>query len=249
MRYLLLFLLFTFPAIAFAQKPRYIDFKPQYQEWNSRYILDKITYWKDRTVFHFRYAAGAYKAGMTFYGPLDEINRWCLVNTANPAEQFPQTELRKIVREGYVIYGVFRETKVYFSTKPYEIYTVEVHFPALPSHVTQVDFLEGVSKRSYSNHFHCFDVRIKPFDDPELGSSQDMKKRIDAFEIKTLGWAKTALAQPTPKEIEVVEKKPVIEKIPEKIPEKITEKIKEKITEKKAKPSEAQAQGKDVFAF
>ncbi len=235
--FILLFLFFH--TLGFAQKPRYTDFKPKYEEWNSRYILDKITYWKDRTVFHFRYAAYSTRGSMTFYGPLHQ-DRWCLVNTENPDEQFPEIELRKVTRENTLIYGIFGESHMSFSTKPYEIYTVEVHFPALPSHITEVDFLEGVAKRSYTNHFHCFNVRVKPFNDNDLGTIADMTKRVDMFEIRTLGWAKTALSQPKipATDIAIVTKKEVDK--PEKKPE----------VKPQPKPkTEAQAQGKDIFAF
>ncbi|TAE07434.1 MAG: hypothetical protein EAZ95_18425 [Bacteroidetes bacterium] len=219
---------------AFAQKPRYVDYKPKYDEWNKRYILDKITYWNDRTVFHFRYAAGKYNGGMTFYGPLSP-DKWCLVNIANSSEQFPEIELRKIIREGYTLYNVYQEEQISFSTKPYEIFTVEVHFPALPSHITQVDFLEGVTKRRLTNHFHCLNVKVKPFNDPELGTAEDMQKRVDAFEIRTLGWAKTALNQPKPPKEIAVNTKPSPEEKPKPQP--------------KPQDREAKAQDKEVFDF
>lgn len=229
MRYLAV-LCWLITAVTFAQKPKYVDYKPTYKEWNSRYILDKITYWNDRTVFHFRYAAYSFGGGMTFYGPSNE-DRWALVNTANAEEVYPETELRKITREGYTVYNIYQEDQISFSTKPYEIFTVEVHFPALPKHITEVDFLEGVAKRSYSNYFHCFKVKIKPFDDPELGNNEDMKKRIDVFEIRTLGWAKTSLGQVH------TDDKPKIPEKPKEIPK----------PKPKPKDKEAQAEGKSIF--
>lgn len=235
MRYLII-LFWLISVAAFAQKPKYVDYKPSYKEWNTRYILDKITYWNDRTVFHFRYAAYSFGGGMTFYGPANEINRWALVNTSNPLDVYPEIELRKITREGYTIYNVYQEDNIGFSTKPYEIFTVEVHFPALPSHVTEVDFLEGITKRTYSNHFHCFKVKIKPFNDPDLGNAEDMKKRIDVFEIRTLGWAKTSLGQV----YKDVEKPLANEKPKDKEPTKPKEIL-------KPKDREAQAEGKSSF--
>jgi hypothetical protein len=229
MRGLLFIIFFCGFLQAQAQKPRYVDYK-----WNSRYILDKITYWKDRTVFHFRYAAFPFNGSMTFYGPLNE-DRWCLVNVEDASQAFPEIELQKIIREGYTIYNIFGEDHVTFRTKPYEIYTVEVHFPALPKNVKEVDFLEGVTKKRWTNHFHCFNVKVKPFDDPDLGSPEDLKKRVDAFEIKTLGWAKTSLNQPKPPDLPTVGEK---KNEPKPLPPK---------PKPAPKQRECQAQGKETF--
>ncbi len=218
MRYFLLCLFVCgFIATAIAQKPRYIDYKPSYQVWDERYILDKISYWKNRTVFHFRYAAYPYKGSMSLHGPLS-YDKWSLVNTANPSEVFDEIELQKVTREGYITHEVYRENFIAFRTKPYEIYTVEVHFPALPAHITEVDFLEGIAKRTYSNHFHCFKVKVKPFKDKDLGTKEDLKNRIDAFEIHTLGWAKTSSGHINPPQEILPESEPKPEAKPEPKP-------------------------------
>jgi hypothetical protein len=188
MRLLLGFLFLSFQLSA---QVLYTDYKPQYEEWNERYILDKIEYTATRTIFHFRYLASQLrKSEMSFHGPL-AIDHWTLENVNNPSEIYPLIELKNIKKTGMLLYNSHRGGKLNFRTEPYDVYTCEIHFPKIPKHLRVVNFLEGINKKAYSNHFHCFKVKVKPLDDPELGTVADMNARIKKFEIREFGFLRS----------------------------------------------------------
>ena len=164
-----------------AQKPIYTDYKPQYEDWSKNYILDKIAYWKDRTVFHFRYMSNESYGIITFNGPKSE-DRWVLESTLNSTEIIPEIELRKLYRGDMLVYEVFKEDSYLYYPKFGEGATVEVHFPQIPKHIKEVNFLEGINHRLSRNHFHCLKVKIKHKNDQDLGTIEDTKKRIQRFE-------------------------------------------------------------------
>jgi hypothetical protein len=198
MHYFLLVLLFLLPSHAFAQKVQYVDYQPSYKVWENFYILDKITYTQDRTIFHFRYVEVDKYSVIVFFGVLNEDNRWCLVAEQNgQKEVFPLIELRNIARNGSVLEKSFKDNSLAYNTELHEVYTMEVHFPRLPNHITKVDFLEGEENRGEKTHFHCLKVKIKPLHDATLGTETDMAKRIDAFELKYTG-KKNAYLPPKP---------------------------------------------------
>lgn len=187
MRYFLLVLLFLSSQV-FAQKARYVDYQPSYKVWDKSYILDKITYTENHTIFHFRYVEVDAYSIIVFFGVLNEDNRWCLVAEQNgQKEVFPLIELRNIRRNQTLLEKTFKESSLAYNTEQHEVYTMEVVFPRLPAHITKVDFLEGKDNRYEKTHFHCLKVKIKPIDDAQLGTEGEMIKRIDAFEMRHTG--------------------------------------------------------------
>lgn len=171
----------------------YTDYKPQYEEWNDRYILDKIEYTATRTIFHFRYLAYPKQIGeMSFHGPFEK-DHWTLENVYNPGELYPLIELKNIKKTGMLLYSSYRGAKLVFTTQPYDVYTCEIHFPKLPKHLSLVNFLEGVTKKAYSNHFHCFKVKVKPLGDSDLGTESDMFARIKKFEVREYGFVRSKI--------------------------------------------------------
>lgn len=195
--HLLLFLFFL--AFQLNAQKQFTDYKPKYTEWNSRYILDKVEYTKDNTIFHFRYLAR--KKGVSspnFYG-VGHVEAWALQNVENGSETFKMIALKNIRRNGRVITSDFKGTSKSFSLKKKEVLTCEVYFPRLPKHIKKAHFLEGIASAKNSFHFHCLNVKIKHKDD-DLGTERDMKNRIVRFEKRVWG-------EPKEKEeiIEIVE--------------------------------------------
>jgi hypothetical protein len=131
---------------------------------------------------------------------LNEENRWCLVAEQNgQKEVFPLIELRNIRRNQTLLEKTFNGNELAYDTEVHEVYTLEVHFPRLPNHITKVDFLEGEDNRFESSHFHCLKVKIKSFDDAQLGTEGEMIKRVNAFEMRHTGKQSAYLpTQPTP---------------------------------------------------
>lgn len=169
----------------------YTDYKPQYRAWKSNYILDKITYTKTETIFYFRYASIGSKAGfvntITLYGN-ENPYAWVLENVKTAQMSYRHSyisnvRVNSISFKNYVPNsGAFQ-----YKTSASVIITCEVHFPRLPVNVTEVHFLEGPSQRSNPNHFHCFNVRLKPFKDKDLGTEADMAANIRKFEMRNMG--------------------------------------------------------------
>ncbi|WP_375559831.1 CAP domain-containing protein [Bernardetia sp. OM2101] len=168
-------------ATSVSDKP-FVDYKPVYKKWQNNYILDKIDYTKDRTIFHFRYVSHYEQGTATYYGPGEDL-AWFLKNDANPSEVFKMIEIKNIARNGKVEIPVLNTKKpVQLITHNNDVFTCEVHFERLPNHVKVADFIEGIGAELKTNHFNCLDVEMKTFDSKDLGSQQDMITNITDFQ-------------------------------------------------------------------
>ncbi|WP_291728509.1 CAP domain-containing protein [Bernardetia sp.] len=166
-----------------SNKP-YVDYKPIYKKWQSNYILDKIDYTKDRTIFHFRYVSHYEQGTATYYGPGTQL-AWFLKNDANQSEVFKLIEIKNIARNGKVEIPLLNTSNpVQLITHDGDVFTCEVHFPRLPNHVKVTDFIEGIGAELKTNHFNCLNVEMKTFDSQDLGSQQDMIANITDFQEK-----------------------------------------------------------------
>ncbi len=168
-------------ATTVSDKP-FIDYKPVYKKWQNNYILDKIDYTKDRTIFHFRYVSHYANGTATYYGPGEDL-AWFLKNDANPSEVFKMIEIKNIARNGKVEIPVLNtKNPVQLITQDNDVFTCEVHFKRIPNNVKVADFIEGIGAELKTNHFNCLDVQMKTFDSKELGSQQDMITNITDFQ-------------------------------------------------------------------
>lgn len=166
---------------AISDKP-FVDYKPVYKKWQNNYILDKIDYTKDRTIFHFRYVSHYANGTATYYGPGEDL-AWFLKNDAKPSEVFKMIEIKNIARNGKVEIPVLNTKKpVQLLTQDNDVFTCEVHFNRIPNNVKVADFIEGIGAELKTNHFNCLDVQMKTFDSKELGSHQDMVENITVFQ-------------------------------------------------------------------
>ncbi len=170
-------------ATSVSDKP-FVDYKPVYKKWQKNYILDKIDYTKNRTIFHFRYVSHYEEGSATYYGPGESL-AWFLKNDANPSEVFKMIEIKNIARNGKVEIPIVNTKKaVRLTTHNNDVFTCEVHFERLPNNVKVADFIEGIGAELKTNHFNCLDVEMKTFDSKELGSHQDMVENITVFQTQ-----------------------------------------------------------------
>ncbi len=187
----------------------YTDFKPQYKEWNKDYIIDKIEYKDTRTIIHFRYVARIPEYSsilgnehyVTIFGK-EHIERWCLENVNNPDETFYIIDVKNIRRNGRLIDASITgyDKKDYRHMKPNEVFTCEIHFARLPNRVKTAHLLEGKYMKHDANHFHAFNIKLKTKDE-DLGSFEDMVKRVHSFERRVTGSPRSTFVIPPKKEI------------------------------------------------
>ena len=164
-----------------SDKP-FVDYKPVYKKWQNNYILDKIEYTKDRTIFHFRYVSHHKVGSATFYGPGEQL-AWFLKNDAKPSEVFQMIEIKNIAINSVVQRPILNTKQaIALDTRSGNVVTCEVHFNRIPNHVKVADFIEGIGAELKTNHFNCLDVQMKTFDSKELGSQQDMITTITDFQ-------------------------------------------------------------------
>jgi outer membrane protein OmpA-like peptidoglycan-associated protein len=198
---LYLFLLGLMPFVASTQnavnaqkdnKPRtdkqFTDHRPQYRKWQDSYILDKIEYTKDRTIFYFRFV-NQYDplfGGTTdaiFYPPGGE-HPWYL-RGKNVRKDFELIEIKNVKRNGKLEAARVRsELKLNALPRQNTVFTCEVHFERLPNDLEYVDFIEGRGKENATNHFNCFNVKLKTWDSPELGDKKDSEEAAEKFNKK-----------------------------------------------------------------
>jgi len=182
--YFLLVMLLYFASYAQAQEV-YTDYLPEYEEWRSNYIVDKIQYTEKEIIFFFRYYSVSNGIFVDFW--FNEPKQYCLENVNNPEETFYSTDLRNIS-----VGGVLRcpsmaqenRTNFYTSAPPNLTITCEVHFSRIPKHITHVNFLEGKNYRKLYNHFHAFNVKMKLWNDKKLGTPDDRLEKIALFESR-----------------------------------------------------------------
>ncbi len=207
----LVFCLLFFGELVAQKNVLYTDYKPQYRAWKSNYILDKITYTKTETIFYFRYASQASILGMvntiTLYGSQNPY-AWVLENIKTTQMSYKHSYISNVKVNGILQTDYIFSTGIFtYRTSQPVIITCEVHFPRLPVNVTEVHFLEGPSKRTSSNHFHCFNVRLKPFKDKNLGTEADMVANIRKFEMSNMGQVVSKLPEIKKEKIENPPKK------------------------------------------
>lgn len=185
----------------------YIDYKPQYQEWNKNYIIDKIEYTDKRIIVYFRYVARipeynslmGYKYYVTIFGKNHE-KRWCLENAKNPNETFYIVDVKNISRNGQLINSSIAGYKYleYRNVKPNEVITCEIHFNRLPKHIKYAHLLEGKNMKHDTNHFHAFNIKLKT-ENEDLGTFEDMVKRVHTFERRLTGMPRSNFVVPNKK--------------------------------------------------
>jgi hypothetical protein len=183
-KHIFLALLLCLCSLADAQEI-YTDYKPEYKEWRSNYIIDKIQYTKDEIIFFFRYYSYSNGTIVDFW--FRDSKQYCLENVENPDETFYTTDLKNIRVGGSLKCVSMKEANLtnFNTVIPANVtITCEVHFPRIPNHIAKVHFLEGKNYRKLSNHFHAFEVKMKQWNDKNLGTPEDRLERLATFESR-----------------------------------------------------------------
>jgi outer membrane protein OmpA-like peptidoglycan-associated protein len=202
--YLILIFSISLPALLNAQS--YTDYKPQYQQFQSFYIIDKIEYNSNRTIVFFRFVAHqkpvwGTQYTITYFGVKGE-SPWFLYKKGG--KPIKLIEIRNIAENGKILVPVLNQPSVSIPQKYKGVYTCEIHFPKLPQDLDQLDLIEGFGNERSTNHFNAFKVKFKKEND-ELGSQNDETERLNQFN-KTNG-LKSNTPEPKP-EIKKPEQKP-----------------------------------------
>ena len=182
------FVLFFYNTANAQDAHNYTDHKPQYRKWLDSYILDKIKYTPNSTIFYFRFVCdNAKSGGATFYPPGGE-SPWYLKGRGIDKE-YDITAVKNIRRDGILVKdNVVSES---FHTAPlskvgHTIFSCEVHFERLDDDMKEADLIEGRGQEFNRRHFNCFNIKLKTWQD-DLGSEDDSKEIVKQFEEKYTG--------------------------------------------------------------
>lgn len=158
--------------------PLYTDYKPEYKAIKGSYGIDKIEYFEDEMVIHFRFIATPEGGWVTYYG-YRGTNPWYLKSDTS---SYTLQVIRNITEEGKVLVELINYKPFYrHELIPNGVYTCEIVFKRLPSDVRMVDLIEGKGNESDFIFFNVYNVVIKDIKSKNLGTEKEMKKRIDAI--------------------------------------------------------------------
>jgi outer membrane protein OmpA-like peptidoglycan-associated protein len=189
---------FTSTANTLGDSVLYVDYRPQYTQWMDNYILDKIVYTQNRTIFHFRFVVTAGGGLVTYYGPKG-ASPWYLKNISatKPGDKlaYELIEINNIAVNGVVVVKNLRTSPEFEMTQEDNaVYTCEVHFERLKPGTSKVDLIEGRGNERSELHFNCFAVTVKPPNSEELGTPADMARKVNEFETKMGAKNKSVIA-------------------------------------------------------
>lgn len=188
MRFLLLLLILTTSySLSYSQNQEdrhYTDHKPQYRKWLDSYILDKIEYQPDATVFYFRFVCDNANSGGAVFYPPGGTYAWYL---KGKNKNYEITAVKNVRRDGKLIKRNVVGTT--FSSDPASetgktIFSCEVHFGPLDNEMKAADLIEGRGQEYNRRHFNCFDIKLKTWDDETLGNEEDSRETIRQFTKK-----------------------------------------------------------------
>ncbi len=187
MKYLITaFLTIAYLSLSVAQKKDFTDHRPQYRKWLDSYIIDKIKYTKTNTIIYFRFVCdNTNSGGAIFYPPGGEYQWYLKGRTVK--KNFNITAVKNVRRNGIMVKKNVVGTS--FHSSPlgktgHTVFSCEVHFPRLPSELKEADLIEGKGQEYNRRHFNCFNVKLKTWDDKDLGTEEDSEKKVNKFEKK-----------------------------------------------------------------
>lgn len=194
---LLLFSIFLPPSVLAQAAHNYTDHKPVYRKWLDSYILDKIEYTPTSTVFHFRFVCDNERSsGATFYPPNGE-SPWYLKGR-DVAKEIDITAVKNVRRDGVLIKADVSTEAFHAdpsSKTGHSIFSCEVHFPRLDDDMKEADLIEGRGQEFNRMHFNCFNIKLKTWNDADLGDEKDSETVVEKFEKKYV--SKNVNASPT----------------------------------------------------
>lgn len=170
------------PSEAAAPKT-YTDYKPVYKQWQKHYSIDKIEYTEEHTIVHFRcFIRSNSSTSINFYPP-QHRDAW-LLQKKEDGHYFYLREIRNVSRNGVLMQPkVLKLYNVYASAKgKHTSFSCAIYFERLPEEIKTVDLIEGKGREKADNYFNCFDIKLKTWEDEDLGSASDMEQRINTLE-------------------------------------------------------------------
>lgn len=200
--YILALLLIPMISLSAQSKDAYTDFKPVYRKWQDGYILDKIEYTKNSTIFYFRFVCRNGQGITAIFYPPGGQYPWYL--KGNSGRDYNLKALKNIRRNNELLSAHLYAKQEYPSLDGYGycVFSCEAHFERLPNTEKMVDMIEGYGQEMNQNHFNCFDVTMKTWDDEALGEEKDSEEKVKKFENKY------GISNPAPKPKPKIEVKP-----------------------------------------
>ena len=139
---------------ALGQGKDYTDHKPSYRKWQDDYIIDKIEYTTDRTIFYFRFVCKSGKYTSAIFYPPGGKHPWYLKGR-DVRKNFYLKEIRNVRRNGKLMKSKVRSSSYSIAAIDgvgFTIFSCEVHFERLPNNVKIVDLIEGPGQEYNKNH-------------------------------------------------------------------------------------------------
>jgi outer membrane protein OmpA-like peptidoglycan-associated protein len=204
---------FLLSVVALAQaqnsERNYTDHKPEYRKWQDSYILDKIEYTPDATIFFFRFICNNARSGGAVFYPPQHRDAWFLKGK-NVERTFPMLAVKNVRKDGVLIK---KEVTQLYQSDPsgpigYTIFSCEVHFGALDNEMRVADLIEGRGQEYNRRHFNCFNIKLKTWDAEDLGTEADSRETIAQFEEKTGKSTLNNVSPPDKKEVPKVNQRP-----------------------------------------
>jgi len=135
------------------------DRHPEYKIWQYSYILEKIVYTSNETIFHFKFETTKDKyTDAIFYPPNHEMS-WFL-RDCQTKKEYPLKAITRVKRNGRVVLSTVSEEKTIESLYKRTTYTCRIHFEKLPETVKEVDLIEGKGEEKNPRHFNCFKIKL-----------------------------------------------------------------------------------------
>ncbi len=168
----------------FAQTLEYTDHKPMYRQWKESYILDKIEYTKNSTIFYFRFVCRSGQGISAIFYPPRHPEAWYL--KGSNGKNYQMKAVKNIRRNSELLTSNLYSRQEYPSMNGfgYTVFSCEVHFDRLPNSEKSASLIEGFGFDNDENRFNCFNVKLKTSDDKELGQIKDSEENVKKFEKK-----------------------------------------------------------------
>lgn len=158
----------------------FTDYKPEYKQWQTNYIIDKIEYSNSETVIYFRFFSAYGGGNITYYAP--GVKEAWFLHDAKSGRSIEILELRNLAIDRGIRNPILIKNSGHFvvDQKVGEIHTCEIVFPRLPLDMESMSLIEGKGNEKSEIHFNVLDIKIKTRDSKELGSKAELKARLEA---------------------------------------------------------------------
>lgn len=165
--------LLCYALLGYSQHERkQVDASPQYRTWQPEFILDKIEYTPELTIFYCRFVAQNNRSGGGMFSPPDDPYAFILKGRVPHKTTYTMHALRNLRRDGVLKAANVVHNSVVLGTNnragDSTVFTFEVHFKDLPLDLAEADLIEGKGQEFNTSNFNCFNIQLKtwPTDKP-----------------------------------------------------------------------------------